>query len=248
MFDLSFVFIGYELSYGSAPANYSIHGQPGGLARIDKILGLNLYGTTFGNSPLVFGAFPSLHSGCATIEMLFLGWLFPKARPYCLFHVMWMWFATMYLTHHYLIDLVGGSIYALLAFFSFHRRLPHWRYDCLTRLDYIVDVPVKRTVMNFVRSIEMEKFLTSIHAHLSNDPETAAKMIPVGSEEEIQDDAYNEIPLHAYNNNYPLLYSGPSTTTTSPISSGPPSPLTPHSTTFSHFELKRITTTTTLNT
>ncbi|KAI7901720.1 uncharacterized protein BX663DRAFT_513815 [Cokeromyces recurvatus] len=167
----------YELSYGSAPADYSIHGQPGGLARIDKILGLNLYGTTFGNSPLVFGAFPSLHSGCATIEMFFLSWLYPKARPYCVFHVLWMWFATMYLTHHYLIDLVGGSIYATLAFFCFRQYLPIIRPDCRTRLDYIDSpIPIKNTFMNFVRSIEMETFMKTLLLREADDTEAMMRL------------------------------------------------------------------------
>ncbi|KAI8379563.1 uncharacterized protein BYT42DRAFT_569227 [Radiomyces spectabilis] len=144
----------YELSYGSAPADYSIPGQPGGLARIDDILGFKLYGNTFGNSPLVFGAFPSLHSGCATIEMLFLAYLCPKLRILCMAHVMWMWWSTMYLTHHYLIDLVGGSIYAILAYFIARPYLPPIRKDCRTRLDYLNIKSV--SFMSFLSSIEMD--------------------------------------------------------------------------------------------
>lgn len=131
-----------------------------------------MYGTTFGNSPLVFGAFPSLHSGCATIEMLFLSWLCPKLRPYCVLHVMWMWFSTMYLAHHYLIDLVGGSIYATLSFFFFRRYLPAIRPGCLTRLDYIdIKVSVKKSVGTFVRSIEMEWFMDTLNMHQADDTE-----------------------------------------------------------------------------
>ncbi|PBP15540.1 PAP2-domain-containing protein, partial [Diplocarpon rosae] len=55
----------YENMYGLAPANYSMEGSPAGLARIDKLLGVDMYTTNFTASPLVFGAFPSLHSGNA---------------------------------------------------------------------------------------------------------------------------------------------------------------------------------------
>ncbi|KAI8967379.1 hypothetical protein BDF20DRAFT_829613 [Mycotypha africana] len=127
----------YEITYGSAPANYSIPGEAGGLLRIDKILGIDLYGSTFGTSPLVFGAFPSLHSGCATIEMLFFSYLFPRLRPAAFFYILWMWFATMYLTHHYMIDLVGGSIYAILSFTLAQNFLPKLDPKASTRLHYL---------------------------------------------------------------------------------------------------------------
>jgi hypothetical protein len=72
--------LGYELIYGLTPANYSIRGAAGGLARIDALFHSNGYQTTFSASPVVFGAFPSLHSGCATMEALFISHFFPKLR------------------------------------------------------------------------------------------------------------------------------------------------------------------------
>lgn len=144
------------MTYGSAPADYSIPGEPGGLARIDDILGLKLYGSTFGGSPLVFGAFPSLHSGSATIEMLFVTYLCPKLWPLGVAYTMWLWWSTMYLTHHYLIDLVGGSIYAFLTFFVARQFLPKVDAKKPNRLAYLVGIPSSSTysVSNFVRSIE----------------------------------------------------------------------------------------------
>ncbi|KAI9491698.1 hypothetical protein BDB00DRAFT_831758 [Zychaea mexicana] len=144
----------YEVSYGSAPADYTIPGEAGGLARIDKILHLNLYGSSFGASPLVFGAFPSLHSGSATIEMAFLVYLCPRAWPIAIAYTMWMWWSTMYLTHHYLVDLVGGSIYAFCTFFIARRYLPVVRSDCRTRLDYLG-----------IREISLRSFIQSIEFH-----------------------------------------------------------------------------------
>ncbi|KAI9491465.1 hypothetical protein BDB00DRAFT_832309 [Zychaea mexicana] len=152
----------YEMTYGSAPADYSIHGEAGGLARIDKILGLELYGSSFGHSPLVFGAFPSLHSADATLTMLFLFYLKRKLWPLCLLHVVWMWWATMYLTHHYLIDLVGGSMFALCAFFVSRPFLPPLDPNCRTRLAYLGFTKI--SLGAFVRSIERDRPRRRRHA------------------------------------------------------------------------------------
>ncbi|CAO3584270.1 unnamed protein product [Absidia cylindrospora] len=145
----------YEMTYGSAPANYTIPGEPGGLARIDDILGLKLYGSTFGGSPLVFGAFPLLHSGLATIEMLFVTYLCPKLWPLGVAYTMWLWWSTMYLTHHYLIDLVGGSIYAFLTFFVARQFLPKVDANKRNRLAYFIGIPnSSNSISNFFHSIE----------------------------------------------------------------------------------------------
>ncbi|EMC95690.1 hypothetical protein BAUCODRAFT_499183 [Baudoinia panamericana UAMH 10762] len=128
----------YENMYGLAPANYSMPGSPAGLAAIDKILGFDLYTSTFTASPLVFGAFPSLHSGSATIEALFMCHTFPRLRPLFIAYALWLWWSTMYLSHHYAIDLVAGSLIAAVVYFiaeaKFLPRLQpgknlRWAYD-----------------------------------------------------------------------------------------------------------------------
>ncbi|KAL9624983.1 MAG: hypothetical protein Q9160_000712 [Pyrenula sp. 1 TL-2023] len=127
----------YENLYGLAPANYSIPGSPAGLARIDKLFGVDLYTSTFTASPMVFGAFPSLHAGNATIEALFMSYVFPKFRPFFIIYTLWLWWATMYLQHHYAIDLVGGSLLAAVVFyFAKARFLPRRQADKFLRWDY----------------------------------------------------------------------------------------------------------------
>lgn len=100
----------YENKYGLAPATYAIKGSPAGLARIDQLFGIALYTSTFTGSPMVFGAFPSLHAGSAVIETLFMSHVFPRLRPLFIAYTLWLWWATMYLSHHYAVDLVGGSL------------------------------------------------------------------------------------------------------------------------------------------
>lgn len=72
---------------------------------------------------------------------------------------MWMWWSTMYLTHHYLIDLVGGSTYAFVAFFVARLSLPPIDEDARCRLDYIGVTTI--SLGAFVHSIEPRSKRTS---------------------------------------------------------------------------------------
>jgi inositol phosphorylceramide synthase catalytic subunit len=128
--------------YGFAAADYSMNGSPGGLERIDMLFGTKLYTSSFSASPLVFGAFPSLHAGWATLHALYLHHLFPRARVLLCAYVMWVWWATMYLTHHYFVDLIGGSCLAATVFYIAQRnylpqilsgKLFRWHYDSVVR-------------------------------------------------------------------------------------------------------------------
>ncbi|KAK4514419.1 uncharacterized protein ATC70_002014 [Mucor velutinosus] len=216
----------YEIIYGSAPADYSIPGEAGGLLRIDDILGLDLYGSTFGTSPLVFGAFPSLHSGCATLEMLFVAYLFPRLKPVAAIYVMWMWFATMYLTHHYMIDLVGGSIYAILAFVVAQNFLPKMNQDYRNRLAYMS--VTKSSIRTFIYSIEHDNCseYDSIQSSNHDDEESAMKLVIKQHRPE---------PLRLSNMNEKRMESPEQSPALSPSSgywsstSEPASPITPHS-------------------
>jgi hypothetical protein len=94
-------------------------GSPGGLLRIDRVFGTHGYANAFGSAPLVFGAFPSLHSGSAVMEALFLSHFFPSLKPLYWAYTGVLWWATMYLSHHYLIDLTGGACLSVMVFYLF---------------------------------------------------------------------------------------------------------------------------------
>jgi membrane-associated phospholipid phosphatase len=127
----------YENEHGLVPAAYGMPGSPAGLARIDKILGVDMYTTTFSTAPVPFGAFPSLHSGNAVIEALFLSYCFPRFRAYFAGYVIWIWWSTMYLNHHYAVDLVGGGLIAAFCFYvSKSNWMPKPQTDKMSRWDY----------------------------------------------------------------------------------------------------------------
>ncbi|KAF8335888.1 uncharacterized protein EI90DRAFT_2969496 [Cantharellus anzutake] len=127
----------YELRNGLTPANYGMSGSPGGLARIDAIFHSHGYTTTFSNAPLIFGAFPSLHAGNATTCALFISHFWPFAGPYAFAYAGVLYWATMYLTHHYLIDVVGGACLAT-AWFYITMPLALQFPDNTTNLSYAV--------------------------------------------------------------------------------------------------------------
>ncbi|KAG6373540.1 PAP2-domain-containing protein [Boletus reticuloceps] len=109
----------YEVIYGLTPATYDVPGSAGGLARIDALFGGDGYQTAFSNSPLVFGAFPSLHAGWATLGALFITHFWDGTSTYVWTYVGVLYWSTMYLTHHYLIDVVGGACLATAFFYLF---------------------------------------------------------------------------------------------------------------------------------
>ncbi len=145
----------YELREGLTPANYGMRGSPAGLARIDALFHSHGYTLTFTGAPMVFGAFPSLHAGNATMKALFCSYFFPVVIKvgrlridlritywlYCFwlvsssadqlpppslrtdflpsFNLQKLYFSTMYLMHHYLIDLVAGACLATFCFYFF---------------------------------------------------------------------------------------------------------------------------------
>ena len=96
-----------------------MQGSPGGLARIDAIFHTTTYTAGFSSAPVVFGAFPSLHAGDATMAALFVSHFWPWLRPYAWGYCGVLYWATMYLTHHYLIDVVVGACMATAFFHLF---------------------------------------------------------------------------------------------------------------------------------
>ncbi|KAJ3359321.1 Aureobasidin resistance protein Aur1 [Allomyces javanicus] len=124
----------YNEKYGTAPPDNmaTFKGEPGGLARIDELFGMNFYHDLFANSPLVFGAFPSLHAGYATIVSLFfadqfrwirLPWFRIPSALVGVTYTLGMRWSTMYLNHHFLTDLLGGTSIALSFYFYGRSRI-----------------------------------------------------------------------------------------------------------------------------
>ena len=127
----------YEKANGLEPAHYGMEGSPAGLARVDALFGVDMYTTSFTTAPLPFGAFPSLHAGNAVLEALFMQYAFPRFRTFFIIYTAWIWWATMYLNHHYAIDLVGGALISAVTYYiSRTKWLPRPQVDKSTRWEY----------------------------------------------------------------------------------------------------------------
>ncbi|MBI2343365.1 MAG: inositol phosphorylceramide synthase [Deltaproteobacteria bacterium] len=105
----------YDL-YQFAPASYDLPGDPAGLARVDALLGISYFTSLYRMSAIVFGAFPSMHGAWPLLMSAYAWRSFRRLRWVLLGYGGWMWWAALYLHHHYAIDLLGGALYAAVAF------------------------------------------------------------------------------------------------------------------------------------
>lgn len=95
------------------------------LARVDAMLGISYFHGMYTKSSSVFGAIPSLH--CAYPCLVAIeGWrsFGPRVRILSVAYWLLMIFASVYLDHHWLIDGLLGSTYALVAALVLRRLLP----------------------------------------------------------------------------------------------------------------------------
>ncbi len=86
------------------------------------------YGNVIGNP---VAAFPSLHAAYPFMGFLVLHSRWPRLAWGMLAYSLVVWFAIVYLGHHYVVDIVGGVAYALAAWWVVRS---HWAHDLAARL------------------------------------------------------------------------------------------------------------------
>ncbi|KAI9229399.1 MAG: hypothetical protein DHS80DRAFT_26978 [Piptocephalis tieghemiana] len=113
----------YITNHGLRPPTYDDPGSPAGLARVDALLNTHLYTGAFTKSPVPYGAFPSLHAAVATLTSLTLLHLHARHRGFSLgvalasvSYIFFLLWSTMYLGHHWMIDLCAGAALGVGAF------------------------------------------------------------------------------------------------------------------------------------
>ncbi|HYQ01309.1 MAG TPA: phosphatase PAP2 family protein [Polyangiaceae bacterium] len=119
-------FITYHLYPAAPPWYYHQHGcvvdlathasEGPNLARVDAWLGISFFSGMYGRSSDVFGAVPSLHVAYPLL-LLIDGfrrhrWL---GRVLLTWFYLSMCFAAVYLDHHWIFDVVVGSLYAVVV-------------------------------------------------------------------------------------------------------------------------------------
>lgn len=109
----------YIEQYGYAMPTELIGGDPAGLARLDAFFGMEYFTSVYNQNAYVFGALPSGHTAYAV-------WFALNVRRQGLRPLAWMYAAGMgffavYLSHHYLIDVLAGTALATAVFLLIHR-------------------------------------------------------------------------------------------------------------------------------
>jgi hypothetical protein len=89
------------------------------LARLFGFEGRYLYSyTVYEINPNAVAAFPSLHAGYPFLAFLFARRAFGKPGWLMLVYAACVWLAVVYLADHYVVDVIGGIIYASAAYLA----------------------------------------------------------------------------------------------------------------------------------
>ncbi len=106
----------YVALYGFGPARTDIPANVAGCARFDQLIGINVFTEWYGRSADVHGAIPSLHIAYPLMAFYY-AMRFGALRVFTLVFFLLMCFAAVYLNHHYILDIIWGSAYALVVSF-----------------------------------------------------------------------------------------------------------------------------------
>jgi hypothetical protein len=106
----------YVADYGLGPANMDARSSVAGAGRFDALVGIPYFAGFYGRSADVFGAIPSLHVAYPLLTFLHglelrKRWLDVASLGLFLL----VCFAAVYLNHHYILDVLLGVAYTLVA-------------------------------------------------------------------------------------------------------------------------------------
>ena len=113
----------YVDHYGLGPAILSAAPEAAGAARFDALLGVDWFAGYYGRNANVFGAIPSLHVGQTFLSVLY-AWQFRSLRLLITGFWLLVFFASVYLNHHYVVDGLVGMVFAVGAWALVRRRRP----------------------------------------------------------------------------------------------------------------------------
>ncbi len=113
----------YIQKYGFTPPNPSvtyISDAPAHMVDLDKILGINLFYNFYSMEKNSFASMPSVHMAYATITLLiaynYKRWS-KKSLIVFVPYTMIIFFDALYFYHHFVIDLIIGIIYSIVAYY-----------------------------------------------------------------------------------------------------------------------------------
>src|SRR6185436_12504750 len=105
----------WVLQYGFRAGDWSALPGPAGLARFDALIGHPYFAGVYSKNAWVFGAIPSMHAGFPFLVVLFARKILRYGLIPLVLFMLFVWFSAVYLSHHYVIDLIAGVLYVLAA-------------------------------------------------------------------------------------------------------------------------------------
>ena len=99
-------------------------GSTAGLERFDNFFKVKIFNSLYAKISNVFAAMPSLHSSYPVVVLYYgikkrLGWV----NFFFVMVMLGIWFAAVYTSHHYLIDVLAGISCAIITLFIFQKML-----------------------------------------------------------------------------------------------------------------------------
>ena len=104
----------YVAEYGLGPANLNVSASAAGALRFDALLGTHFFTGMYGRAADVFGAIPSLHVAYP-LQSIYYAFRYGAGRTFAVLFYISMCFSAVYLNHHYILDILWGSSYAILV-------------------------------------------------------------------------------------------------------------------------------------
>lgn len=122
-------FVVYYLYPAAPPWYVQLHGadfqpittgNPAGLLRFDHFFNITLFQSMYAKGSNVFAAMPSLHSSYPLV-VLYYGMKYRLGAINIFFAMITagIWFAAVYTTHHYVLDVIAGIITAIAGILLF---------------------------------------------------------------------------------------------------------------------------------
>lgn len=100
--------------YGLDATVLDVPMNPARTVRFDALFGTSFFTGWYGAGSNPFGAIPSLHVSYPVLSVVFAVRL-KRLRKFTVVFVGLVGFAAVYLNHHYLIDVLLGVVYGLVA-------------------------------------------------------------------------------------------------------------------------------------
>jgi len=107
----------YVAAYGFGPADPLVRANLAGCVRFDALIGLPVFAKMYAQSAQAFGAIPSLHVAYPLIAA-YWAFRFGSLRVFNVGFYLLMCLAAVYFNHHYVLDVLLGSLYALVVVFT----------------------------------------------------------------------------------------------------------------------------------